>query len=242
MSKTHGRGFLRAREVKAVCDVDLTVNRGEVVCVVGESGSGKSTLARIIAGLVPVSAGIVEFARTNGHKHRAVNRPVQMVFQDPMRSLNPRIKIGASLTEGPINMGLSRAEATERVRALIDRVGLDQRTVDRYPHQFSGGQRQRICIARALAMSPDLLIADQAVSALDMTVQGQVLDLLAELREELELSMLFIIHDLRVASQISDRICVMHRGRIVEEGSATQIFGQPSCEYTRQLLNSIPGG
>jgi peptide/nickel transport system ATP-binding protein len=143
--------------------------------------------------------------------------------------------------EGPINMGVSRAEALTRVEALIDRVGLDRRALSRYPHQFSGGQRQRICIARALAMSPSLLVADEAVSALDVTVQKQVLDLLAELREELELSILFITHDLRVAAQISDRICVMQRGRIVEEGRTTQIFSQPSSEYTRQLLNALPG-
>ncbi|MBY3307389.1 ABC transporter ATP-binding protein [Rhizobium laguerreae] len=241
VDKNYRRGVFTVHETKAVCGVNLTIKRGEVVSIVGESGSGKSTLARIIAGLVPSSAGSVEFNRSLEVIRGGPYRQVQMVFQDPNRSLNPRIMIGSSLMEGPINMGVSRAEALMRVEALIDRVGLDRRALSRYPHQFSGGQRQRICIARALAMSPSLLVADEAVSALDVTVQKQVLDLLAELREELELSILFITHDLRVAAQISDRICVMQRGRIVEEGRTTQIFSQPSSEYTRQLLNALPG-
>ncbi|WP_158967298.1 dipeptide ABC transporter ATP-binding protein [Chachezhania sediminis] len=242
LDKTYGKGLLAGRRIAAVADVDLTVAQGEVLSIVGESGSGKSTLARIVAGLVPPSSGTIDLPKGGAADARGtrVNK-VQMVFQDPNRSLNPRLRIGASLIEGPMNAGLSRAEAMARGAALIARVGLEPSALQRYPHQFSGGQRQRICIARALAMEPDLLIADEAVSALDMTVQNQVLDLLEELQRELGLGMIFITHDLRVAARISDRICVMQKGRIVEQGTAAKVLANPKSAYTQQLLDAMPG-
>ncbi|WP_041527751.1 dipeptide ABC transporter ATP-binding protein [Paracoccus aminophilus] len=240
LGKAFGGGFWSSRRVDAVRDMDLRLSQGEVLSIVGESGSGKSTLARIVAGLVPPTSGSIALAHSP-HGASSRKQRVQMVFQDPNRSLNPRIRIGASLIEGPMNAGVSRAKALDRSAQLIARVGLDPSALQRYPHQFSGGQRQRICIARALAMEPDLLIADEAVSALDMTVQKQVLELLSELQRELGLGMIFITHDLRVAAQISDRICVMQKGQIVEQGRAVDVFNAPASAYTRQLLDAMPG-
>jgi peptide/nickel transport system ATP-binding protein len=166
---------------------------------------------------------------------------VQIVFQDPYRSLNPRRTVGEAITEGPRNYGLSHAEALSRARKLLDLVRMDASALERYPHQFSGGQRQRICIARALAMEPELLIADEAVSALDVSVQAQVLRLLEEIRARLDLAMLFITHDLRVAAQVCDQVAVMSQGRVVEYGSAEEVFLRPQHAYTRALFEAAPG-
>jgi peptide/nickel transport system ATP-binding protein len=196
--------------------------------------------------LVDPSAGSVridglEVAMLPHRRLREMRRTVQIVFQDPYRSLNPRRTVGASIIEGPMNFGLSREEALARARSLMDLVRLDPASLDRYPHEFSGGQRQRICIARALAMEPKLLVADEPVSALDVSVQAQVLKLLDEIRQRLALTMLFITHDLRVAAQVCDRIAVMHQGRVVEEGSVATVYAEPRHPYTRALLAAAPG-
>ena len=248
LSKTYRSGgfFQKAREVRAAHEVDLTVRRGETLGIVGESGSGKSTVARCIVRLIDPSGGQVlidgeDIAGLSAGRLRAHRRDVQIVFQDPYRSLNPRRTVGASIVEGPMNFGLARAAALDRARDLMGLVGLDPTSLDRFPHQFSGGQRQRICIARALAMEPEVLIADEAVSALDVSVQAQVLALLDDVRRRFDLAMLFITHDLRVAAQICDRIAVMYRGEVVEEGLAAEVFRQPRHDYTRALFDAAPG-
>ena len=248
LGKTYaGKAFFqKARTVKAAIDVDLDIRRGETLGIVGESGSGKSTVARCIARLIDPSEGKVflgdtEIATMSASKLRPHRRRVQIVFQDPYRSMNPRITIGDSIIEGPMNFGLSKNEALARARKLMETVRLDPNSLDRYPHQFSGGQRQRICIARALAMEPELLIADEAVSALDVSVQKQVLELLDEIRQRLNLAVLFITHDLRVAAQICDFVAVMSKGRVVEYGSAEQVFGSPRDDYTKALFAAAPG-
>ncbi len=240
-------GFLQpVRTVEAAADVTLAVRRGETLGIVGESGSGKSTVARCIARLIDPTSGTIhldddEIGRLGRRRLRPHRRRVQIVFQDPYRSLNPRRRVGASIVEGPMNYGVPRAEALDRARRLMETVKLDPAALDRYPHEFSGGQRQRICIARALAMEPELLIADEAVSALDVSVQAQVLELLDQIRRRLDLAMLFITHDLRVAAQVCDRVAVMHRGRVVEEGPTARIFGAPAHGYTRELIAAAPG-
>ena len=238
--------FQKARVVKAAVDVDLEIRRGETLGIVGESGSGKSTVARCIARLIDPSEGRVllgdtDIATMSASKLRPHRRRVQIVFQDPYRSMNPRITVGEFIIEGPMNFGLPRDEAMARARKLMETVRLDPNALDRYPHQFSGGQRQRICIARALAMEPELLIADEAVSALDVSVQKQVLELLDEIRQRLNLAVLFITHDLRVAAQICDYVAVMSKGRVVEYGPAAQVFGSPRDEYTKALFAAAPG-
>jgi peptide/nickel transport system ATP-binding protein len=237
----------KARDtVDAAVDVSFEVRAGEAVGIVGESGAGKSTVARCVARLIdPTSGRIVvggsDFATMSRTTLHALRRRVQIVFQDPYRSLNPRRTVGAAIVEGPMNYGASRDEAMARARELMELVRMDASALDRYPHQFSGGQRQRICIARALAMSPDLLIADEAVSALDVSVQAQVLALLDEVRERLKLAVLFITHDLRVAAQVCDRVAVMTRGRVVEYGPTAEVFANPQNAYTRALLAAAPG-
>jgi peptide/nickel transport system ATP-binding protein len=238
--------FRPARTVHAVDRVAIEVRRGETLGIVGESGSGKSTVARCIARLVEPSEGEIligdeDIAKLPTGRLRAQRRRIQIVFQDPYRSLNPRRTVGQSIIEGPMNYGVPRAGALERARALMALVRLDPAALDRYPHQFSGGQRQRICIARALAMEPELLIADEAVSALDVSVQAQVLALLDDIRRRLRLAMLFITHDLRVAAQICDRVAVMHKGRIVEEGPVADVFAAPQHAYTKALFDAAPG-
>ena len=248
LSKTYvDRGWLtKRREVHAATDVSLEVRRGQTLGIVGESGSGKSTVARCVVRLIDPTAGEVrlsgeDIASLSSSRLRPLRRKVQIVFQDPYRSLNPRRKVGDAIIEGPLNYGLSRSEAVERARKLMELVRMDPASLERYPHQFSGGQRQRICIARALAMEPELLIADEAVSALDVSVQAQVLALLEEIRGRLNLAMLFITHDLRVAAQICDHVAVMSQGRVVEYGPAAGIFLRPQHEYTRALFAAAPG-
>ena len=248
LGKTYAsKGFFQKnRVVKAAIDVDLDVRRGETLGIVGESGSGKSTVARCIARLIDPTDGNVyigdtEIARLSTQRLRPYRRRVQIVFQDPYRSLNPRITVGDSIVEGPMNFGLSKSDALARAKKLMETVRLDPNSLDRYPHQFSGGQRQRICIARALAMEPELLIADEAVSALDVSVQKQVLELLDEIRQRLNLAVLFITHDLRVAAQICDFVAVMSQGKVVEYGAAEQVFGAPQHEYTKALFAAAPG-
>jgi peptide/nickel transport system ATP-binding protein len=248
LSKTYSaRGwFGPRREVRAVEDVTLEVRRGQTLGIVGESGSGKSTVARCIVRLVDPTSGEIriggtEIATMGAAALRPLRRRVQIVFQDPYRSLNPRRTVGEAIIEGPLNYGISRAEALERARKLLELVRMDASALARYPHQFSGGQRQRICIARALAMEPELLVADEAVSALDVSVQAQVLQLLEEIRMRLNLAMLFITHDLRVAAQVCDRVAVMSKGRVVEYGPVEEIFLRPKHEYTRALFEAAPG-
>jgi peptide/nickel transport system ATP-binding protein len=248
LSKTYGtRGLLfRGRVVKAAEGVDIVVRRGETVGIVGESGSGKTTVARCVARLVVPTSGVirigdVDVARLPESRLREHRRHVQIVFQDPYRSLNPRRTVGASIVEGPMNFGLAEADAKNRARRLMALVGLAPDALDRYPHQFSGGQRQRIAIARALAMEPQLLIADEPVSALDVSVQAQVLKLLDDVRQRFDLAVLFITHDLRVAAQVCDRIAVMQRGIVVEQGTAAEVFAAPKHEYTRALFEAAPG-
>ncbi|MGI9435973.1 MAG: ABC transporter ATP-binding protein [Geminicoccaceae bacterium] len=234
------------RKVQAAKDVDLLVYRGETLGVVGESGSGKSTVARCIVRLIDPTSGEVEIAgeniaTLNEAALREYRRDIQIVFQDPYRSLNPRRTVGQSIREGPMNFGASHEEAEARAVDLMQIVGIDPDALERFPHQFSGGQRQRICIARALAMQPKVLIADEAVSALDVSVQAQVLDLLDDVRVRFDLAMLFITHDLRVAAQICDRIMVMQNGVVVEEGPTSEVYADPAHDYTRSLLSAAPG-
>jgi len=247
--KTYRRGgglFAKGTSFQAVHDADFVLHRGETLGIVGESGSGKSTLARCVVGLVTPERGEIKF---NGSELRALSatawkpfrRHIQMVFQDPYASLNPRRSVGDAIAEGPILHGTSRAKALDRARDLLRLVQLDAGAMDRFPHEFSGGQRQRIGLARALAMEPELLIADEPVSALDVSVQAQVLGLLADIRKRLGLTMLFITHDLRVAAEICDRVAVMQRGAIVEQGETGSVFNAPNHTYTQALLDSIPG-
>ncbi|MEU9199144.1 ABC transporter ATP-binding protein [Streptomyces sp. NPDC048332] len=223
--------FGRGKSALAAVDgVSLTVRRGETLGIVGESGSGKTTLGRMLVGLLePTSGRIARAAR------------VQMVFQDPVSSLNPRRSVGESVAD-PLRARGERDESAirARVRDLLERVGLDPEQYDRYPHEFSGGQRQRVGIARALAAEPELIVCDEAVSALDVTTQAQVTALLAELQQELGLALVFIAHDLAVVRQVSDRVAVMRRGRIVEEGPVERVYDDPADPYTRQLLAAVP--
>jgi peptide/nickel transport system ATP-binding protein len=249
LMKTYGaKSFLRpnARVVKAANDVNIVVRRGETLGIVGESGSGKSTVARCIARLIDptsgeIKVGDLDVAKLPESRLRPHRKDIQIVFQDPYRSLNPRRTVGASIIEGPMNFGMAYGEAIRKARDLMTLVGLKPDALDRYPHQFSGGQRQRIAIARALAMEPKVLIADEAVSALDVSVQAQVLKLLDEVRAKFDLAVLFITHDLRVASQICDRIAVMEKGIVVEQGKTTDVFGNPQHPYTKALFNAAPG-
>jgi peptide/nickel transport system ATP-binding protein len=238
--------FGKPREVVAADRVTLTLRKGRTLGIVGESGSGKSTVARCIVRLIdPTCGGVRIMGREISDLSRRLLRPhrqrIQIVFQDPYRSLNPRITTGESIAEGPINYGMPRGEALAKARDLLELVGLPSDAASRYPHQFSGGQRQRIAIARALALDPDVLVADEAVSALDVSVQAQVLKLLDELQKRLGIALLFITHDLRVAAQICDDVVVMQNGRVVEQGPAAEVLAHPEQAYTRALLDAAPG-
>ena len=222
--------------VKAVDGVSFAMRRGETLGVVGESGSGKTTIARVVAGLQRPTAGSFEVAGR-----------VAMVFQDPLGSLNPRMTVRATLNEAvgcaKLSSVPSLAGAASPARTageFLSLVGLDESALDKYPHEFSGGQRQRICIARAIAMRPELLICDEAVSALDLSIRAQVLDLLADLKRQLGLSLLFITHDLGVVQHVADNLIVMNRGKIIEEGPCGQVLKAPREEYTRVLMSSVP--
>ncbi len=249
VSKTYRNGgFLGrgARVTHAVKNVSLALPKGATLGIVGESGSGKSTLARCILRLIDPDSGAIvldgkDLAKLSGSEMRAETKNIQMVFQDPFASLNPRRKAGDLVAQGLMVHGTPRAAALARARELFSLVGLDPASAERYPHEFSGGQRQRIGLARALALEPKVLIADEPVSALDVSVQAQVLTLLASLRAQLDLSIVFITHDLRVAAQICDLVAVMKDGEVVETGPVARVFGHPQHAYTRALLASIPG-
>ena len=236
----------RRKAVVAVKDLSFALRRGETLGVVGESGSGKTTVSRIVTRLLEADSGAVELdgrdlLACNARELRRMRRDIQMVFQDPMASLNPRKRVVDIIAQGPIVHGADPAEARAKARALLELVELSPAAANRFPHEFSGGQRQRIGIARALALEPKVIVADEPVSALDVSVQAQVLRLLADLRERLQLSLLFVTHDLRVAAQLCDRIIVMQHGEIVEAGVTAEIFADPQHAYTRNLLSSIPG-
>ncbi|WP_372838068.1 ABC transporter ATP-binding protein [Phaeovulum sp.] len=242
------RGGLLGRvthRVHAVEGVDLDIQRGETFALVGESGCGKSTLAKAMAGLVKFDGQIeidgTSLAGLGRAQIKALRRNVQMIFQDPMASLDPRMRVGDLVAEPMVIHGIDdRAQREARVEALFERVGLSSDQMYRYPHEFSGGQRQRICIARALALQPKLIIADESVSALDVSVQARVLDLLRALKQEFGIAYLFISHDMAVVENIADRVAVMYLGQIVEMGSRAQIFGNPQHPYTRRLIEAVP--
>jgi len=249
LKKTYviGHGWLGGkREVHAVDGVSFAVRRGETLGIVGESGSGKSTIGKCLLKLVGINAGQLLFdgqdiAALSESRFRPMRHQIQMIFQDPFASLNPRHTVGRIISDGPVANGVPRAQAEARVRELLSLVGLDPSAFDRYPNQFSGGQRQRIGIARALALEPKVLVADESVSALDVSVQAQVLQLLHDLQQRLKIALVFITHDLRVAAQICNSVLVMHRGKVVEYGSPAQIFDNPQHAYTRQLIAAVPG-
>jgi len=236
----------KRNDVVAVDDVSFVLRKGETLGIVGESGSGKTTVSRCITRLIESDGGSVTLGDTDvlsaGRSElRALRRHVQMVFQDPMASLNPRKRVVDIIAQGPIVHGEDPEKARARARELLSLVELSPAAADRYPHEFSGGQRQRIGIARALALNPQVIIADEPVSALDVSVQAQVLKLLADLRDRFSLSLLFVTHDLRVAAQLCDRVAVMQKGKVVEIGPTATVFANPSHPYTRQLLDSVPG-
>ena len=233
---------VETRSVKAVNDVSFAVEEGRTLGLVGESGCGKSTLGKLAAGILETSSGDVSLegqpVMVAGVKNTT---RIQTVFQDPFASLDPRMKVGEAVAEGPIANGLvSKADAMEYVKGWFEKVGLDPDYVARYPHQFSGGQRQRIAIARALAMQPDLLICDEPVASLDVSIQAQIINLFLKLRQDLNLTCIFISHDLSVVRHVSDRVAVMYLGRIVEEGETGIVFDNPAHPYTKALLASVP--
>ena len=241
-------GFLtgKRKAVVAVKDLSFELRRGETLGVVGESGSGKTTVSRIVTRLLEADSGSVQVGDTDllscsSSELRSMRKHIQMVFQDPMASLNPRKRVVDLIAQGPIVHGETREKARARARDLLELVELSPAAANRFPHEFSGGQRQRIGIARALALEPKVIVADEPVSALDVSVQAQVLKLLADLRARMSLSLLFVTHDLRVAAQLCDRIIVMQRGEIVESGLTSEVFADPQHEYTRTLMTSIPG-
>jgi peptide/nickel transport system ATP-binding protein len=230
----------------ALDNVSLSIGSGEILGVVGESGSGKSTAARCIARLMPPDEGTLllhgsDYGKMASAASRHARRQVQMIFQDPYSSLNPRRRVGELLIQGPLNFGIERSVAERKAREMLSLVGLDASAFERFPGAFSGGQRQRICIARALMPEPDLLIADEAVSALDVSVQAQILELLRSIRQRLDLAILFITHDMRVAAELCDRLIVMRGGRIVDQGTCRQVLLESRNDYTRQLIEAIPG-
>lgn len=232
--------------VKAVDDVSFSIYTGETFGLVGESGCGKSTLSRLIMRLIPLDSGEIYFNKNNfldlkGQSLRKQRKNIQMVFQNPYESLNPKMTVG-EIISAPFQIYniLNRRERIKKVKKLLEMVGLREKSINRYPHEFSGGQRQRIGIARAIALNPQLVICDEAVSGLDVSVQSQVLNLLKDLQEEFQFAYLFISHDLSVVKHMSDRIGVMYSGKIVEQGNANEIYLHPKNSYTKKLLSSIP--
>ncbi|MEJ8859461.1 ABC transporter ATP-binding protein [Variovorax robiniae] len=247
LCKTYRTGnglFKKGRSVQAARNINFNLRRGETLGIVGESGSGKSSVGRCLVGLAPFDTGQILFNGRNLSKgsdfRREAGGKIQMVFQDPYASLNPRHRVGAAIAGGPIAQGVSASEAMARTAELLKLVGLGADAAERYPHEFSGGQRQRIGIARALAMRPELLVADEPVSALDVSVQAQVLELFAQVREQFKLAMVFITHDLRVAGQMCDHIAVMQRGEVVEYGETHSVLGHPQNAYTQKLIEAVP--
>jgi peptide/nickel transport system ATP-binding protein len=243
--RTGGSWFKPARTVHAANNLQFSIRSGETLGIVGESGSGKSTVGRCLTGLIPMDSGEIRLqgqplAADVRQRSIAERGQVQMVFQDPYASLNPRHSVGSAIAAGPIAQGVTHAEAWQRTRELLKLVGLKDDAADRYPHEFSGGQRQRIAIARALAMRPRLIVADEPVSALDVSVQAQVLELFEQVRRDFQLSMVFITHDLRVAAQMCDHIAVMQRGEVVEFGETALVLGEPKHPYTRELMAAAP--
>ncbi|HVY15203.1 MAG TPA: ABC transporter ATP-binding protein [Rhodopila sp.] len=247
VAKTYGaRGPFGGRVTKALAGVEMELRRGETLGLVGESGSGKSTLARAVSRLLPVDDGEIllsgrDIAHLNRWQLRPIRKRIQMVFQDPYGSLDPRQRVVDIIAEGPIIHGAPAERARAEARELLGLVGLDASAANRFPHEFSGGQRQRIGIARALALRPEVLVADEPVSALDVSVQAQVLALLADIKTRLELSMLFVTHDLRVALRICDRIAVMKQGQVIEVAPTADIYAAPQHPYTKALFAAVPG-
>lgn len=244
--RSGGGWFKKLREVKAVQDASFTLHRGRTLGVVGESGSGKTSLGRLLIKLLDSESGQIiyqgkDIAPMKESDFRPLRPKIQMIFQDPFASLNPRSTIGHIITVGPIAQGMKKADARTKALRILEKVGLDAGAYARYPHEFSGGQRQRVGIARALMFDPDVLVADEAVSALDVSIQAQILQLLDEIQRETQVAMFFITHDLRVASQICDELLVMQNGRIVEHGPPSQIFHAPKDAYTKELVAAIPG-
>jgi oligopeptide/dipeptide ABC transporter ATP-binding protein len=236
----------RERPVQALREVDLDIRSGETLALVGESGSGKSTLARVLMRTITPSAGTIVFRGSDitslgGRALRTLRRHFQMVFQDPFSSLNPRLSVGSAIAEPLIVHGLARGTALrDRVRECLTMVGLDPAVAARRPHEFSGGQRQRICIARAIACRPDLIVADEALSALDTSLQGQIIDLFQDLKRRFALTYLFISHDLGVVRRISDRVAVMYLGQVVELAPTAELYLRPKHPYTQALLAAVP--
>lgn len=238
---------LNTQTIHALENVSLTLKKGTTLAVVGESGSGKSTLARGLMRLLPLDSGEVifdgqDFLALDKSALRSARRHMQMVFQDPFASLNPRMLIGEIIAEGLVIHGIgNKSQQQDMVVQMLEKVGLQAEDVHKYPHQFSGGQRQRIGIARALILQPKLVVCDEPVSALDVSVQAQILLLLKQLQQEMGLSYLFITHDLRVVRHIADEVLVMQKGKVIEQGSVETIYNAPQQKYTQQLLSTIPG-
>lgn len=243
-----GRGLFNSSKsfVKAVDDINLTIRRGETLGIVGESGCGKSTLVRVIMRLIQPTEGEVIFcgkdiARMSSRELRKARRDIQMIFQDPYASLNPRMRVKDILCEPFIIHKLAtKEEAYKKAGELLDMVGISRDSMDKFPHEFSGGQRQRICIARALAVNPKMIICDECVSALDVSIQAQIINLLVKLQKQLGLTLIFISHDLRVVQHISTNVAVMYLGKIVETTSVTEIFNNPVHPYTKALISAVP--
>ena len=237
--------FGERKEVRAVDGISFTLGRGETIGIVGESGCGKSTAAKAVMRLIEPTAGQVLFegvdvTALSPRAFRPYRQRVQIVFQDPYASLNPRMRAGAIVGEPLRNFGVAAAERAERVASLFDRVGLPRDAQRKYAHEFSGGQRQRLGIARALALSPGLIVCDEPVSALDVSIQAQIINLLIDLQKELGISYVFVAHDLAVVQHISDRVAVMYLGRLVETGDGDRLFAEPLHPYTRALLSAVP--
>lgn len=241
------KGFMgQKQQLKAVDGIDFEINEGETLSLVGESGCGKSTTGRLLLKLLAPTGGRILFGKTDvtnytNNQMRPLRKHMQMIFQDPYSSLNPRIKIKDLISEPLlVHTDLSQAERYKKVEELLEIVGLDREYMEKYPHEFSGGQRQRIGIARAISVHPKLLVADEPVSALDVSIQSQVLNLMQDLQKEMGLAYLFISHDLSVVEHISTRVCVMYLGRIVEMAGRDELYGRPLHPYTKALLSAVP--